>query len=215
MMIMLICGKDSYSQYAKIILESYFDKDNFVVVEGKEGDCFDQENIYYHPDYILCFNSPWTLSKEMINSAEKDCIYIQDGTEECFGKYSAYVTLFENMPCFGAVAYSVKKEYKMCARRLFHVGNNETVDSLITKSKVFQLTIFSEIVENISMGNKPVYIDVLSKESEIKQCEIEGIVKISRGFPKERVERIIQLCQNAAVKPYITIDGEKYIISKE
>lgn len=150
--ILLFMKKDNlFCDYAEKLMCSYFTKMEYSSIRGG-GESLSDEVIWFCPDYIISFLSPWILPENLLMSAKKAAINFHPGSPEYPGIGCYNFALYERASIYGITCHYMKAKVDsgdIIMTSYFDVSPYETVETLKLKSMNHMLLCFDKILNYI------------------------------------------------------------------
>ena len=212
--IMLLCKKTPFCEYAIKILESYFPKDEILVVRGTAGEPIDENLYLQEPEYIISFLSPWIVPKKLLVLAQKAAINFHPGSPRYPG-YGCYCfALYERTEQYGVTCHYMEEKVDagdVIMTSYFDVSPRETVETLKLKSMNHLLFIFEKIINGIYTS------DFLPKSDEKWLCsqytkkQLYDLYKINPiTMDAEEIDNRIRSTTYGPYGTYISIGDKRF-----
>lgn len=152
-----------FCDYAEAILKSYFKNEEFISVRGNNREKLSDEILWYRPEYIISFISPWIIPKNILESARKGAINFHPGSPEYPGIGCYNFALYENSKRYGVTVHYMEEKVDtgdIIMTSYFDMAPFDSVEILKLKSMNHLLYCFEKILSYI-LYDKPL---PLSKE---------------------------------------------------
>jgi len=209
----LFLGKKK-DEYCRKALD--FVKSNFKEVEaylGEWGDPLPEYIGYWDGDYIISYLSRWIIPEYLIKKAKKAAINFHPASPEYPGIGCNNFALYENSKEYGVTCHYMNPKVdtgKIISVKRFPVFANDNVNSLLSRTHDFQLTLFYEIIGRILQGETLPESSEQWSRKPFTRKEFNELCKITADMSKEEIKKRIRATNYLHFKPIINVSGYEF-----
>jgi len=210
--------KDFYSQKFYFIL-----KKNFKHVSSIFDNSINHKKIKtkiktWKGDYIFCFRSRYILTRNDIINHKEKIVNFHPGPPEYRGIGCVNFAIMNNEKKYGVTAHlidSVKIDRgKIIDVARWKIKNNESVDEILKKTYLNQLIQLKRIIQYIKKKKLNLLIKKSKKNQWSKKLytrrQLNQLYQINVN-KKKNLTKVLRSTVTKKFKPYILIEGKKFI----
>ena len=211
----LFLGKknDKYCDRAFQFIEANFE--NVTAHFSAWGEPMPEQIRNWSGDYILSYLCRWVVPLTAIESAAKAAINFHPASPDYPGIGCNNYALYEDAAEYGATCHHMLSRVdtgKIIAVKRFPVFPTDDVDSLLTRTYEFQLTLFYEVVGTI-LNSQP-----LPESTEIwtrpprSRKEFNELGMITSDMSDDEVARRVRAVSYGVFQPTVNIGGFSFAL---
>jgi methionyl-tRNA formyltransferase len=211
----LFLGKknDKYCDRAFQFVEANFE--NVTSYFSAWGEPMPEQIRNWSGDYIISYLCRWVVPLAAIESAAKAAINFHPASPDYPGIGCNNYALYENAAEYGATCHHMLSRVdtgKIIAVKRFPVFPTDNVDSLLTRTYEFQLTLFYEVVSTILNGQPlPESTEHWTRPPRSRK-EFNELGLISPDMSDDEVARRVRAVSYGVFQPTVDIGGFRFAL---
>ena len=213
----LFLGKKS-DEYSKKAFD--FVKSNFKNVEahlGAWGDPLPEDIGWWEGEYIISYLSRWIISEHLIKRAKIAALNFHPAPPEYPGVGCNNFALYENAQEYGVTCHFMDAKVdtgKIIAVKRFPIFLNDDVNSLLSRTHDFQLTLFYDIIGKILKGETLPNSSEQWSRKPFTRKELNALCKITADMHEDEIKKRIRATNYLQFKPVLNVKGFEFELKK-
>jgi methionyl-tRNA formyltransferase len=175
---------------------------------GKWGDPLPEDIGWWDGDYIISYLSRWIIPEYLIRKAKIAAINFHPASPAYPGIGCNNFALYEGAKEYGVTCHYMDKTVdtgNIIAVKRFPVFPTDDVDSLLSRTYDFQMTLFYEIIGKIICGEELPLSKEKWERKPFSRKEFNELLKITPEMDIGEVKRRIRATNFMQFKPAIKI----------
>lgn len=211
----LFLGKknDKYCDRAFQFVEANFE--NVTAYFSAWGEPMPEQIRNWSGDYIISYLCRWVLPLAAIESAAREAINFHPASPDYPGIGCNNYALYEDASEYGATCHHMLSRVdtgKIIAVKRFPVFPTDDVDSLLTRTYEFQLTLFYEVVGTILNGQPlPESTEHWTRPPRSRR-EFNELGLITPDMSDDEVARRVRAISYGMYQPTVDIGGFRFAL---
>lgn len=212
----LFLGKkgDVHCEKALTFVETLFENvDSFF---GEWGDKLPQDTKEWEGDLIISYLSRWVIPERLLNKASLASINFHPASPEYPGIGCVNFALYENASSYGATCHHMASSVdtgRIIAVERFPVYESDSVESLLSRTYDFQLSLFYRILNIIYKENELPFSEETWTRKPFTREEFNELGTIYPGITKEELDRRVRATSFGFYQPCISLFGYNFKLS--
>ncbi len=172
--------------------------------------------------HIFCFRSFYILKKSLINKASIAAINFHPGPPEYRGPGGANYAIYDNSNFYGSTCHLINEKIdngRILDVKKFKIKKKDNVQRVIKKTHDAMLSQAKYIVNMFFLDSKNLN-KLIKKNKNIKWSkkikklkDLNNFYRININISKSELDKKIRATNTERFKPYIVINGHKFIYS--
>lgn len=208
----LFLGKkdDLHCKTALEFLRANFATESYL---GKWGQPLPETAYYWKGDYIISYLSRWIVPQSMIDRAAIAAINFHPASPGYPGIGCNNFALFDEAAEYGVTCHFMAKLVdtgEIIATKLFPVYPTDDVASLLSRTYVYQLSLFYDIAARMLAGDRLIPSGEKWTRSPRTRKELNELGKITPDMPDSEIARRIRATRYGQWAPELLLAGRTF-----
>ena len=216
----LFIGKknDEYSDKIISILKKKFQFLQIYLNEDRNHK-FNKKTFKWKGDLIICFRSHIILSKKFISKAKIGAINFHPGPPNYRGIGCVNFALLKNEKKYGATVHLIDEKIdhgEIIDFRLFKISKKDSIRNVLEKTYKTQIKQLNQLIKNLISKKFNLNLLIKNKKWSNKlylRKNLNELYRIKNNTKKSEFERVIRATNTKKFKPYIIINGYKFVLN--
>ncbi len=218
--ILFLSKETAFCNYAQRILKSYFDKENLLILTGKNNERLPPIVFDHSYDFIISFLSPWIVPENLLLKSKVAAINFHPGSPNYPGIGCYNFAIYEQTGLYGVTCHHMLPKVdtgSIILTSYFDMAPNETVETLKIKSMNHLLLLFQKTLSLIYNNRVLPSSRETWKRKAFTRRQLDELCKINLDDDDETLINLkIRATTYSDIKygPYVVVNNEKiYLVS--